>query len=75
MVQKAGFLVEKEALDEARKIIREYKDSPNFGNARFVRNLYEKSVIKHAANTEGKKGKKVLKTITKADINAENLLK
>ena len=27
----------------------------NFGNARFVRNMYEKTVIKHAANTKGKK--------------------
>ena len=75
MFTKAGFEVSKEAIEEARKIIREYKDSKNFGNARFVRNLYEKSVIKHAANTKGKKGKKILRTITKEDINAENLLK
>ena len=75
MFTKAGFEVSTEAVEKARKIIQEYKDSKNFGNARFVRNLYEKSVIKHAANTKGKKGKKVLRTITKEDINAENLLK
>ena len=75
MVTKAGFSVTHDALDRAREIIREYKNSKNFGNARFVRNLYEKSVIKHASNTKGKKSKKVLKTITKEDINAENLLK
>lgn len=75
MVTKAGFVLAEDAIKKAREIIREYKTSENFGNARFVRNLYEKSVIKHASNTEGKKQKKVLKTITAKDINAENLLK
>ena len=75
MLGKAGFEINEEAIEEARKIIREYKDSKNFGNARFVRNLYEKTVIKHASNTQGKKSKKVLKTIEKKDISAENLLK
>ena len=30
----------------------------NFGNARFVRNIYEKTVIKHASNVKDKKQKK-----------------
>ena len=75
MLGKAGFEISEDAVEEARKIIREYKDSKNFGNARFVRNLYEKTVIKHASNTQGKKSKKVLRTIEKKDISAENLLK
>jgi len=75
MVTKAGFILSDDAIERAREIIREYKTSENFGNARFVRNLYEKSVIKHASNTEGKKQKKILKTITAKDINADNLLK
>lgn len=45
----------------------------NFGNARFVRNMYEKTVIKHASNTKGKKQKNILKTIEEQDINIENL--
>ena len=75
MVTKAGFSVEEDAIQKVREIIREYKDTKNFGNARFIRNIYEKSVIKHATNTKNKKSKKILKTITKDDINAENLLK
>ena len=75
MLAKAGFEISKEALKEARKIIGEYKDSKNFGNARFVRNLYEKTVIKHASNTQGKKSKKILRTIDAKDVSAENLLK
>ena len=75
MVKKAGFLVEDNAILKLRELIKEYQDTPNFGNARFVRNIYEKSIIKHAANTKDKKQKKILKTITKEDINDENLIK
>ena len=46
----------------------------NFGNARFVRNIYEKTVVKHASNVKDKKQKKVLKTITKNDISTDNLI-
>lgn len=75
MIKKSGFEVTKDALDEVRNVIKEYKDTKNFGNARFVRNLYEKTVIKHASNTKGKKSKKILRTIEKQDISTENLLK
>lgn len=75
MMKKSGFEITKEALEEVKKVINEYKDTKNFGNARFVRNVYEKSIIKHASNTKGKKGKKILKTISKKDISVENLLK
>ncbi|MBR3255550.1 MAG: AAA family ATPase [Clostridia bacterium] len=75
MMEKSGFIVTKEAQDKVKEIIEEYKDTKNFGNARFVRNIYEKSIVKHASNTKGKKGKKVLKTISKEDISTENLLK
>ena len=75
MMKKSGFELTKEASDKTLNIIKEYKDTKNFGNARFVRNLYEKTIIKHAANTKGKKAKKVLKTIEKEDISVENLLK
>ena len=75
MMEKSGFTVTKEAQNKVKEIIEEYKDTKNFGNARFVRNIYEKSIVKHASNTKGKKGKKVLKTISKEDISTENLLK
>ena len=75
MVKKSGFDITKEAQQEALKVIKEYKDTKNFGNARFARSLYEKTVIKHATNTKNKKSKKVLRTIEKEDISTENLLK
>ena len=73
MVKKAGFSITKEACDEVVKVIDKYRDTKNFGNARFARNLYEKTIIKHASNTRGKKAKKDLKTIVKEDISTDNL--
>ena len=75
MMKKSGFDVKKDAADEVLNIIREYKNTKNFGNARFVRNIYEKTIIKHASNTRNTKNKKILKTIVKEDISTENLLK
>ena len=73
MVKKAGFSIEEDAILRLREIIKENIGTKNFGNARFVRNVYEKSIIKHAANTKDKKRKKILTTITKEDISDENL--
>ena len=75
MTKKSGFVVEKDAIEKLRKIIDEYKETKNFGNARFVRNVYEKTIIKHASNIKDKKTKKAIKTITEDDISVENLLK
>lgn len=74
MVKKAGFEITDEAIQKAKDIIKKFKNTKNFGNARFARSLYEKSVIKHASNTKGKKRKSILKTITAEDISSENLL-
>lgn len=68
MVKKAGFTLEEDALVEVDRLIDEHRFDKNFGNARFVRNIYEKTVINHASNTRDVKNKKTLKTITKADI-------
>ena len=75
MFKKSGFTVEKKAIDKTKEIIEEYRYAEGFGNARFVRNLYEKTIIKHATNTQDAKSKKVLRTITAEDITSENILK
>lgn len=75
MFKKSGFLVEKNAIIKAKKIIEDFAQTENFGNARFVRNLYEKTIIKHAKNTKNTTSKKALKTITIEDLSTENLMK
>lgn len=74
MVKKAGFEVTEGAHKELRRIIEENRNQENFGNARFIRNIYEKSIIKHASNTKNNKSKKILRTISEADISAEHLI-
>ena len=74
MVKKGGFELTEDAIHELERIIEENRYKENFGNARFVRNIYEKTIIKHASNTKDKKQKKALRTITKDDISAENLI-
>lgn len=68
MIKKAGFNLEPDAIDEVENKINENRNKKNFGNARFIRNLYEKTIINHASNTKNNKSKKILKTITKKDI-------
>lgn len=75
MFKKAGFFIDESAIEAATKVIEEYRLVDGFGNARFVRNLYEKAIIKHAANTVNVTSKKALKTITAEDITTDNLLK
>ena len=68
MVKKAGFILEEDAIEEVEKLINENRDMKNFGNARFIRNVFERSVINHATNVKNNKRKDILKTITKKDI-------
>lgn len=69
MVGKSGFVLEDDAIEVVNKLIDENRDTKNFGNARFIRNVYEKTIINHARNTKNNKKKSILKTITKNDIS------
>lgn len=69
MVVKSGFVLEDDAIEVVNKLIDEKRDTKNFGNARFIRNVYEKTIINHARNTKNNKKKSILKTITKNDIS------
>lgn len=74
MATKAGFIVDDDAIKYLEQVINENRNTDNFGNARFIRNIYEKTIVKHASNVKNKKQKKLLKTITKNDISIENLI-
>jgi SpoVK/Ycf46/Vps4 family AAA+-type ATPase len=74
MINKAGFKITDEALEKTKNIISENVGTENFGNARFVRNMYEKTVVRHATNTKDNKKKNKLITITADDINIDNLI-
>lgn len=69
MIKKSGFVVTKEALSKLDNIINKERVNVNFGNARFIRNVYEKTIINHATNTKNIKDKTKLKTIIDDDID------
>jgi hypothetical protein len=73
MFTKAGFVVTKQAIEKAKEIILKYKDTEGFGNARFVRTLYEKTIIQHAANTKDSNDPVLLKKIQSKDISDDNI--
>ena len=72
-MNKSGFTVKNDALDYLREIIDNNRSMKNFGNARFVRNIYEKTIIKHASRIKNSNNHKLLTTISKEDISIENL--
>lgn len=72
-MKKSGFEVTDDAIEYLKSIIDKYRNMKNFGNARFVRNIYEKSIVKHASRVKDKKQRKILRTITKDDISIANL--
>ena len=74
MMTKSGFIVTNEAIKYVEEIIDKYRNVKNFGNARFVRNIYEKTIVKHASNVRDKKEKNILRTITREDISIDNLI-
>ncbi len=73
-INKAGFKITDSAINKAKSIIESNINTKNFGNARFVRNMYEKTIVRHATNTQEKKRKDLLVTITDEDINIDNLI-
>ncbi len=74
MTKKAGFDVTDDAIEYLKEITDKYRNMKNFGNARFIRNIYEKTVINHASRVKDKKQKHILKTLTREDINTDNLI-
>lgn len=69
MAKGAGLKLSREAVDKFRERYEVEKSSPDFGNARTVRNILDESISKHALRlSRDKKAKKDL--LTAADINA-----
>ena len=64
-----SFIIQEEAIPEISNIIENNKNSKNFGNARFVINLFEKLIMIHAQDLN----ENDLTTISKKDvINLQN---
>lgn len=66
--------IEDDAKELVREVIYESTKIENFGNGRYVNNLFQNILIEHAKNTSGTDDEEKLYTITVSDINKENLV-
>lgn len=67
-VEKAEFEIEEQVEEAILKIIKENIKTRNFGNARFVINVFKKTLMQHAKRCREIQDVKELKTITIEDI-------
>ena len=74
LLEKNNFIITDEALEKVKQIIEKSSKIKNFGNARYVNKMYQDILISHAKNCETEIDKKALMTITKEDINEDELL-
>lgn len=68
LVYKNGMRLSEEAKDAVRDAISTARQMPNFGNGRYVRNLYEKSIMEHAKNTIETEDADLLMELQQEDI-------
>lgn len=75
LLERNNLKITEEALKEARLIVENAKEIENFGNARYINNMFQKILVSHAKNTDlTNKDDEKLYTITKDDIEPEKLL-
>ena len=75
IVKEKGFIYTDGLIEEVRKMIEIASKKTNFGNGRFVRNLYQKIIIKHAGNTKNEQDDVKLKTLSEHDVDMKMLEK
>lgn len=75
LLNKNGLKITDEALDETKLIVEEAKNTENFGNARYINNIFQKVLISHAKNTDATdKDDDQIYMITKNDIEHDKLV-
>ena len=63
------------ALDKFKELVKMSMKTKNFGNARWVRNSFDKILLKHSTNTKNSDNTEELITITENDIDIEEIKK
>lgn len=73
LVEKNNLNITNEALEKIENIIEISKNVEDFGNARYINQMYQNILIAHSRNSENVVDNKELMTITVEDINEEEL--
>ncbi len=63
------------AIDKFKKLVESSMKIKNFGNARWVRNSFDKILLKHSTNTKDSDNEEELIIITENDIDIEEMKK
>ena len=74
LLEKNKLKIEDLAKETVRQVITDSSKIDNFGNGRFINNLFQKILIEHAKNTSELEDLDRLYTITLQDINKEDLV-
>jgi len=69
-----NFTLTESAEAAVREVIKESSKANNFGNARFVNNLYQNILVAHAGNVRNVTKKETLMTISEEDVEPEKLI-
>ena len=67
-VEKSKFVLDEDAKNKILEMIKENKKSKNFGNARFVINMFKKTLMKHAKRCRNIEDMNEIKRIRLEDI-------
>ena len=73
LLDKNNLKITEEALTKIDRIIENSKKIEDFGNARYINQIYQDILIEHSKNVEDVDAKDNLMTIKEEDINAEKL--
>jgi len=73
MLEKNKFTMTNEAKEKVTELIEKAIKVKNFGNARFIRNLIQKVILKHVTNSKDIVDLKKLMIITDKDVSEEML--
>ena len=73
LLKKNNLKIEEKALEKLKNIINEASKAENFGNGRYIYNIFFKILIEHSRNVCNINETERLVTITEEDINYERL--
>ena len=74
LLDKNNLSITKPALESVKKIIKDSSKVKNFGNARYINNLFQKILVEHAKNQEMGDYKNNLYKINEKDIQYDKLV-
>ena len=74
LVKDNNMTITDEAFFNVKDIVKNAMNIENFGNARYIHNLFQKIIIEHAKNNEDSQDEENLYEISLIDINKEKLL-